>query len=389
MNNVDKHLVEKLKESVRNENRHLAQTLRLLTEVAERRIHLAKGYSSLYEFSVSELGLSEGSVYRRLQVVAKIRKHSILLKMIEDSRINLTVAALLCPHLDRQTDIEMFLCKFVGKTKRAAEGMLVDKMAPRAAPKDDIRRLPDREVPKNPLDTGFDAAVIGSENPSPKTDPMDSGKSSLKSGVDGQEQNNESLETVREKCYQINFAAGERLKQKLERLKGLLAHKYPAGRLEHIIEEAVDHLIVAKTPKAKRETSPKPSSSRYIPVKWRAQVYLRAGHRCEFVGEEGRRCGSTRWLQIDHRRPLSLGGTTSLPNLQIMCSLHNLHKAKCEHGAEFVRQKIKGTSNRREYRRYIERIASNDREPTCLDRGRESLPRQYLDENGMTLNPRL
>lgn len=332
MSNTDSQLIERLKKAVREENHHLARTLHLLCEVSERQLHLAQGYSSLYKFCIKELCLSEGSVYRRTQVVAKIRKFPMLLKMIEDSDLNLTVAALLCPHLDRQTNVKSFLLKFKGKTKRAAEDLLVDKMAPRATPRDDIRRVPDRLV-LGARSQNLDVSGVG--NGSPKLVETSPGHpaASPKEVI-------RNPEVVREKCYQINFAASERFKQKLEKLKGLLAHKYPAGRLEHIIEEAMDHLITAKTPKAKRETSPKPSRSRNIPVKWEEQAFVRAGHRCQFVGVNGRRCGSAWLLQIDHAKPLSLGGVTELSNLQVLCAAHNLHKAKCDHGAEYVQRKI-------------------------------------------------
>lgn len=337
MNHTDNQLFERLRTAVRVENRCLAKTLRLLLEVSERRIHLAQGYSGLYKFCVGELCLSEGSVYRRTQVVGKIKKYPMLLTMIEDSDISLTVAALLCPYLDRQSNVNGFLLKFKGKTKRAAQSLLVDKMAPRAAPKDDIRRVQDRLVLSQSPRHGqnLDPSVAG--NPSLKFAETVAGNSAASPNVPIQQP-----EVVREKCFQFNFSASERLKQKLERLKGLLAHKYPAGRLEHIIEEAVDHLLGAKTPKAKRETSPKPSRTRYIPVKWAEQAFLRAGHRCQFVGVQGRRCDSNWLLQIDHAKPLSLGGLTELENLQILCSSHNQHKAKCDHGTEFVQRKIGG-----------------------------------------------
>ncbi|MBO9667874.1 MAG: HNH endonuclease [Bdellovibrio sp.] len=40
----------------------------------------------------------------------------------------------------------------------------------------------------------------------------------------------------------------------------------------------------------------------------------------------GKICGSTRFLQADHRQTVWAGGTNDLQNLQMLCSQHNQHK---------------------------------------------------------------
>jgi 5-methylcytosine-specific restriction endonuclease McrA len=58
------------------------------------------------------------------------------------------------------------------------------------------------------------------------------------------------------------------------------------------------------------------------------QVRERAAHCCEFVGDNGKRCGSIFFLQIEHIIPVACGGTNELLNLRLYCQAHNLLMAK-------------------------------------------------------------
>ncbi|MFM6928070.1 MAG: HNH endonuclease, partial [Bdellovibrio sp.] len=44
----------------------------------------------------------------------------------------------------------------------------------------------------------------------------------------------------------------------------------------------------------------------------------------------GKVCGSTRFLQTDHRQSVWAGGDNSIDNLQILCAQHNQHKYQRE-----------------------------------------------------------
>ncbi len=58
---------------VRVEKRNVAETIAHLSEISKRRLHIELGFSSLFEYCVKRLGLSEGSTWRRIQV-ARPRK---------------------------------------------------------------------------------------------------------------------------------------------------------------------------------------------------------------------------------------------------------------------------------------------------------------------------
>ena len=68
--------------------------------------------------------------------------------------------------------------------------------------------------------------------------------------------------------------------------------------------------------------------SRHVPANVRDLVFERDSGRCAFVGPEGRRCDSTRHLQVDHVIPFCRGGTHEPDNLRLLCGRHNRSEAK-------------------------------------------------------------
>ncbi len=52
---------------------------------------------------------------------------------------------------------------------------------------------------------------------------------------------------------------------------------------------------------------------------------------CQFKDKTtGKICGSTRFLQVDHRHSVWAGGGNEIENLQMLCAQHNLHKYRQE-----------------------------------------------------------
>lgn len=64
--------------------------------------------------------------------------------------------------------------------------------------------------------------------------------------------------------------------------------------------------------------------------KARALALKRSGGRCEQALGNGRRCGTSARVQVDHVIPVSQGGTHHLDNLQVLCMPHHLAKTAQE-----------------------------------------------------------
>jgi hypothetical protein len=132
---------------------------------------------------------------------------------------------------------------------------------------------------------------------------------------------------------EFRFAAGPRFVGAVERLRALLWHKHPEGRLEDLLYEAAIDFIARRDPAREPKRSAALSApsrfrrSRRIPAAVRREVWRRDEGRCRFSGESGP-CNATRGLEIDHVVPWSKGGRSDLAaNLRLLCRAHNQSEA--------------------------------------------------------------
>jgi hypothetical protein len=125
---------------------------------------------------------------------------------------------------------------------------------------------------------------------------------------------------------EIRFQAKRELQTKLEKIKGLLAHSKPDLNMEGMLNFLADLAIEKLDPGVKKSSSPQqdsrsaPALKRRISAAVRRLVWERAESRCEH-------CHSQHALQIDHRTPLSLGGTSAPENLRLLCRTCNQRAA--------------------------------------------------------------
>jgi hypothetical protein len=66
-----------------------------------------------------------------------------------------------------------------------------------------------------------------------------------------------------------------------------------------------------------------PMAREPIPAAVRREVWKRDGGTCSWRGDDGRRCGSTWKLELDHVVPAALGGRSTVNDLRICCASHN------------------------------------------------------------------
>ena len=129
---------------------------------------------------------------------------------------------------------------------------------------------------------------------------------------------------------------------KMERVRSLAWHRLPANAsLEQVFELVLDHFIRHEDPVARKQkrmgnktakgnvsTTPSPRPTRHIAATVKADVFARDQGCCSYVGDSGKRCGSTQALQIDHIEPFSRGGEGSVENLRLLCAYHNRLEAE-------------------------------------------------------------
>jgi hypothetical protein len=109
-----------------------------------------------------------------------------------------------------------------------------------------------------------------------------------------------------------------------------------------VLDRALDLLITttqkrrfgAGSGPARRHWS---STTRYIPAEVRHAVWRRDQGQCTFVGTNGHRCNSYRFLQFDHVDPRRK--EHSVEGLRLRCRTHNQLEAERVFGAEFMARK--------------------------------------------------
>ena len=136
--------------------------------------------------------------------------------------------------------------------------------------------------------------------------------------------------------------------EKIARVQSLEAGCGRGGGLEQAVEAAVEEYLSRRDPvrKAARAQSAKAGAaegalasakpclhrdkrknvnSARIPLTaaQRHAVHARDGGRCAHVGESGKRCGSDRWVDLHHVRPVSKGGGNEPSNLTTLCPFHH------------------------------------------------------------------
>ena len=156
--------------------------------------------------------------------------------------------------------------------------------------------------------------------------------------------------------HELRIVVSAELHEKLQRVKGLLAHALPdasyAQLLDYMTQETLTRLEKKKgiLPKSEEdqtqqvakaiaaaaavtERRPLPSGKRVsLPVALKRAVFGRAQGRCEYIAKDQRRCTSRFRLEIDHILPLALNGTNEIDNLRVACRVHNVQQQKVKLG---------------------------------------------------------
>lgn len=95
----------------------------------------------------------------------------------------------------------------------------------------------------------------------------------------------------------------------------------------------------ASAPKRVAAEASAPKPSRYIPREVFREVWRRDQGRCVYRDPLTKtRCATSHGLQIDHLKPLSLGGSTTLENLRLLCRTHNQLAAIRHFGKERMQE---------------------------------------------------
>jgi hypothetical protein len=287
-------LLDKTQSLAQKERALTLEVLSHLREIERRSLYAEIGYSSLFEYAVKELKYSEGAAQRRISSMRLIRDLPEVESKIESGKLSLSSLSQ-AQVFFRQEKIEAeakleILTSLEGKSTRDVEKELVSRSSE-----------PAKLIP-------------------------------------------EKLRAVSETHTELRLLLDDALLKDLEELKCLLATRLATSNMKETLAYAVRRTLKElrpKEPKALKETkepkalkepqnlssgSPPPApavkKSRYVPRDIQRHVWKRDGAQCTYW-HNGKRCGSRYGLEMDHIKPFSRGGTSSLENLRLRCRAHN------------------------------------------------------------------
>jgi hypothetical protein len=137
------------------------------------------------------------------------------------------------------------------------------------------------------------------------------------------------------------MTVGREFVSELDQVRNALGHVVPDGDLEKIIRHCFR--VTLDSIRRRRRGGDRPGtpraigpSSRAIAAEVRRAVWDRDGGACAFVPSGGKRCGSTRRLEFHHLVPFARGGASTVENIALRCTTHNLYEAELDFGAEHV-----------------------------------------------------
>ena len=333
-----------------NEREVQVEFLLHLDEYDRRRAYLEEGYDSLWPYCQRALLLREGPAALRIAAMRALRRFPTIAELLRDGRLCLTTVRLLEPLLTDENAAELIACA-ASKSKSEVERLIVS-LRPRAVPNEGVRKLPDRS--EAPSEAALPLAPRPSEPVTTTDDPQREADAPVLAPAPV---TRTTLQAVAEDIYSLRVTVDAAFKAELDELKALLSHKIPNGELRAVLREAVRCAIekhgkrkgaVAPVRKRDKKTrAPERAAANggkersAIPAGVQRQVWKRDAGQCA-IGPDGRRCGSTWKLELDHIHPAALGGPETLENLRLLCnghnSLHAEHTFGRAHMAQFHRK---------------------------------------------------
>jgi len=376
LNNED--LVKQLEALLKDDCLLEVDILAYMGEVDHRRLYRERAFSSMFQFVVEELFLSESMAYKRITAARLARKYPVLLTKLAKGDLHLTGICLLAPHLTCE-NLEELAHAATHQSKRGIERLLALRF-----PKPDVtarvRKLPTRtpSATSTPLGTTQSQAEHSSTSCSEKVardeplscapvepvSPPPMASVSAQCAVSAQckaavasqgASQRDQVAVLSEDRYKVSFTADAELRAKLQEAQELLGPRVRKDDLAAVFSRALDLLVsdlknkkhgVTSRPrnaKTSPEPDPKPPS-RVIPRRVQREVFERDQGQCTYQDARGHRCQERSGLEYHHRIPYGRGGQSTTDNLELRCRPHNGLAAEQDYGtdhcARFRRQTV-------------------------------------------------
>jgi len=267
-----------------------ADLISILQEIEDHRVFMKLGYTSLFNYCVQALGLSESVTSNFVTVARKARHAPVLQAAILNGTLSVSKARKITSVLTLENQDE-----WVEKAKQMTTRKLeqeVARVATREAMPERLRFVSEDRLE---LQLGISKAT---EEKLRRVQDLESQRTARSVSLE------ETLETL---------------------LEVYLDSKDPMERARRVMKrrsaEPDNDAYASVTGHTKQ---PKPSENRkLVTAIVRHQVHLRDEGQCTHLNAHGERCENRRWIDAHHVRPRSLGGANTPENLILLCSAHH------------------------------------------------------------------
>jgi len=265
-----------------NERLITTEILALINLAEDRKLHLERGYSSLFAWLVQGYGYSESAAYRRIEAARLIRIVPEAADKIENGEVNLTTLAKARGAIRAQE-------KATGKKISAEEQAEV------------VRNIEN----KTSAETDTTLFQLFPESASSV--------------------HRERQSQVSETHTRLSFNLDAETMANLEWAKAFLSHSIPDGETSKVFARLLKEF---RERNEKKDTSAAEKQSVSKAGAKRVSLH-KAERKCEFVDEKtGRVCGAIYMVEVDHIRPRAMGGADNLKNYRCLCRAHNQYEAE-------------------------------------------------------------
>ena len=310
-----------------------------LAEVERRRLFLAEGYGSLFDYCRIALRLSEHAAYNRTVAARVARQFPAVLGGLSDGSLNLTTVRLLAAHLTLENHGDV-LARAAGRSKREVEA-LVTTLAPQPDVRSSIRKMPATEasVPEAPTQLQGLSSEMNASPADANARPADAVSPIAPMPAAQVATRRPVVTPLAPARYKVQFTVGSETYEDLRLAQDLFRREIPSGdpgaifarALKLLLADAAKRKMAATlAPGAARPASP---GSRHVPASVKRAVWLRDGGQCAFLARVGRRCGERAFLELHHLQPFAMGGQATVANISLRCRRHNAYEAELDFGS--------------------------------------------------------
>ncbi len=246
-----------------------ARLLEYLGEVEVRKLDREYAYSSMWDFCLRKLGMSEGEAHRRIAVARVVRQFPRALALLECGKVHLSAVYALRDHLTEENHEEL-LREAIGKSTQEVRVVIAARF-PR----------PDAPVCIEPIAPQAPLPVVHAH--------ASEGIASSAAGSVGAEMR-PTIEPLSATRYRVELTVSAHVKARLERIKDLMRHRNPSGDLEVILDASLD-LLLAKLERERlgKVSCPKKAkgAEAKTPAAERADATTHAGERADATTHAG------------------------------------------------------------------------------------------------------